>query len=118
PQAPAELERIVNKALEKDRELRFQSAVELRSDLKRLKRNSLPDGSAISADGVTRLRVRLPRRRLALAMLGAAASRSATESSGLQAAHQRRRHEATGGYRRRSSVLERDHRHGSLDRRN
>jgi eukaryotic-like serine/threonine-protein kinase len=38
PQTPAELDRIINKSLEKDRELRYQSAAELRSDLRRLKR--------------------------------------------------------------------------------
>ncbi len=40
PELPAELDRIVTKALEKDREMRSQSAAEIRTDLKRLRRDT------------------------------------------------------------------------------
>ena len=40
PDVPAELERIINKCLEKDRTLRYQHASEIRTDLQRLKRDT------------------------------------------------------------------------------
>jgi eukaryotic-like serine/threonine-protein kinase len=40
PEIPAELERIINKSLEKDASLRYQHAADLRSDLQRLKRDA------------------------------------------------------------------------------
>jgi serine/threonine protein kinase/Tol biopolymer transport system component len=56
PDVPLELERIVNKALEKDCELRYQSAAELRSDLKRMRRNSDPRISKTIPQSVPRKR--------------------------------------------------------------
>jgi serine/threonine protein kinase len=49
PAVPAELERILNKALEKDRDCRYQVAAELRADLKRLQRESDSDRIAAAA---------------------------------------------------------------------
>jgi eukaryotic-like serine/threonine-protein kinase len=49
PEVPSELERIINRALEKDRELRYQHASEIRAELQRLKRDS-DSGRRIAAE--------------------------------------------------------------------
>lgn len=50
PQLPAKLEDLIIKLLEKDRELRYQSAAEVRSDLKRLNRDT-ESGRSVAPSG-------------------------------------------------------------------
>ena len=53
PDLPAEFERIINKALEKDRDLRYRSAADLETDLKRLRRDT--DSGRTAATSVVNL---------------------------------------------------------------
>ena len=55
PDLPGDFERIINKALEKDRELRYQHAADIRTDLKRLKRET-ESGRASDASVVIELK--------------------------------------------------------------
>jgi len=69
---PVKLEEIINEALEKDRELRYQSAAALRADLKRLKRDTESGRSAATATATAvepgpRAEVRRPARTWAAA---------------------------------------------------
>jgi serine/threonine protein kinase len=60
PDAPPELERILSKALEKDRKLRYQNASDLRADLQRLKRDT--DSARAAARSAQSSRPREPGR--------------------------------------------------------
>jgi serine/threonine protein kinase/Flp pilus assembly protein TadD len=55
PDLPPDLERIINRALEKDRDLRYQSAAEMRSELLRLKRDTETGRVAVANSGTVAL---------------------------------------------------------------
>jgi eukaryotic-like serine/threonine-protein kinase len=55
PDVPAELERVINRAMEKDRNLRYQHASEMRSELMRLKRDTDSGRSASVSSGTAAL---------------------------------------------------------------
>jgi len=68
PELPARLEEIIAKSLEKDPEVRYQSAAELRADLRRLKRDTESGRNPVTA--APEQVKRSPLRKVALAVLG------------------------------------------------
>jgi serine/threonine protein kinase len=50
PEIPPKLEEIINKAIEKDRKLRYQHASDICTDLQRLKRDTESGRGAVNAD--------------------------------------------------------------------
>jgi eukaryotic-like serine/threonine-protein kinase len=75
PDLPMELERIVNKALEKDRNLRYQHAGDLRADLQRLKRDSDSGRAAVQSE------VEFPASNPAVAAVSTPASGSTSQTA-------------------------------------
>src|SRR5580700_5482051 len=83
PNLPAELERIINKALEKETDLRYQVASEMRADLKRLKRE-IDSGKSSAASGASA--VAAPSAQGSAASSSSARVQSAVPASGQTAA--------------------------------
>jgi serine/threonine protein kinase/Tfp pilus assembly protein PilF len=77
PDVPVELERIIDKCLEKDRTLRYQHASDIRTDLQRLKRDTeggrviVGPSSEATTDIAKRWKVILPAASAILALFGA-----------------------------------------------
>ena len=67
PDLPPKLEEVINKALEKDRKLRYQNAADIRTDLQRLKRDS---DSGRAADATTQIELKATAKNNAVSLDG------------------------------------------------
>ena len=87
PDVPPKLEEIINKALEKDRNLRYQHAADMRTDLQRLKRDSESGLSAAAEAPAARLaklwKIAVPLLLVALLVAGGLYYRSHRQSTRL-----------------------------------
>ena len=88
PEIPPKLEEILQKALEKDREMRYQVAAEIRADLKRLRRETDSSGRVSSGSSAAQSSgsVTLPLSGSSPAIAGAAAGAAAGSSAFVQTA--------------------------------